>query len=61
MDVLTPHLNTIKIPTGGDMVYKDECMFSFDNPVSRVANRLCAQNNDSSFLGKRYGSLCESH
>lgn len=36
MEVLTPHLDSIKIPTSGDMVYKDECMFSFDNPVSGV-------------------------
>ena len=25
---------TVKAPIGGEKVYKDECAFSFDNPVS---------------------------
>ncbi|XP_056636547.1 ubiquitin carboxyl-terminal hydrolase 5 isoform X1 [Diorhabda sublineata] len=32
MDIFTPHLKNIKIPTTGSKVYKDECVFSFDNP-----------------------------
>lgn len=34
MDLLATHLSKIKKPEKGDKVYKDECMFSFDNPVS---------------------------
>lgn len=34
MDVLLPNLYQIKVPTPSDKVYKDECLFSFDNPVS---------------------------
>lgn len=39
MDILTPHLGSIKIPSSNDMVYKDECMYSFDNPVSESCFR----------------------
>ena len=34
VDLLTPHLNSIKIPTNAQKIYKDECVFSFDTPVS---------------------------
>ena len=27
-------LNGVRVPQGGDKVYKDECVYSFDNPVS---------------------------
>ena len=29
-----PHLAKIKAPFGQEKVYKEECTFSFDNPVS---------------------------
>lgn len=32
--VLGPHLASVKIPGSGDKVFKDECVFSFDSPVS---------------------------
>lgn len=32
---LYENLNKIKIPLGGDKVFKDECAYSFDTPVSR--------------------------
>ncbi|XP_018328261.1 ubiquitin carboxyl-terminal hydrolase 5 [Agrilus planipennis] len=31
MDVLNTHLDTIRVPEPLDKVYKDECLFSFDN------------------------------
>lgn len=34
MEILQQHLKSIKIPTEHDKVYKDECVYSFDNPVS---------------------------
>lgn len=34
MELLKQHLNEIQIPTAHTKVYKDECVFSFDNPVS---------------------------
>lgn len=33
-----PHLAKIKAPFGQENVYKEECAFSFDNPVS--TNRM---------------------
>ncbi|KAL4716665.1 hypothetical protein ACJJTC_004784 [Scirpophaga incertulas] len=36
MDLLTPHLNKIKVPTGQQLIYKDECVYSFDNPESET-------------------------
>lgn len=35
-ELLTPHLSKIKAPFGGEKVYKDECAFCFDNPVSNL-------------------------
>lgn len=32
MDLLEQYLNNIRIPKSGDKVYKDECVYSFDNP-----------------------------
>ncbi|XP_060519311.1 ubiquitin carboxyl-terminal hydrolase 5 [Cylas formicarius] len=32
MELLTQHLKNVKIPSQQDKVYKDECVFSFDNP-----------------------------
>lgn len=34
MEDLMPHLAKIKAPFGQEKVYKEECTFSFDNPVS---------------------------
>jgi hypothetical protein len=34
IELLTPHLNGIKIPGNSQKIYKDECVFSFDTPVS---------------------------
>ncbi|MPC16386.1 Ubiquitin carboxyl-terminal hydrolase 5 [Portunus trituberculatus] len=34
MEELRQHFSRIRVPQGGDKVYKDECMFSFDTPVS---------------------------
>ena len=28
------NLNGVRTPLGGDKVYKDECIYSFDTPVS---------------------------
>jgi hypothetical protein len=33
VDTLKQHLSKIKAPFGGEKVFKDECAFSFDNPV----------------------------
>ena len=30
-----PHLSKIRSPFGGEKVYKDECVYSFDSPVSQ--------------------------
>lgn len=43
MDLLTPHLSKIRIPTANDKLYKDECVFSFDNPVNNFCYRLVAE------------------
>jgi len=38
IELLTLHLNSIKIPTNSQKIYKDECVFSFDTPVSSFEN-----------------------
>ncbi|KAF5272753.1 hypothetical protein FQA39_LY07780 [Lamprigera yunnana] len=47
MDSLTPHLSSIKIPRLQDKVYKDECIFSFDNPETETGLYVSL----TSFLG----------
>lgn len=34
LDLILPHLSDIRIPTTGDKVYKDECVYCFDTPVN---------------------------
>lgn len=34
LELLNPHLSKIKIPGPQQLIYKDECVYSFDNPVS---------------------------
>ncbi|KAI4471556.1 ubiquitin carboxyl-terminal hydrolase [Holotrichia oblita] len=36
MEVFTPYLSQIRIPGKSDKVYKDECVFSFDNPETET-------------------------
>lgn len=33
-ELLVPHMPTIRVPRSGDRVYKSECAFSYDSPVS---------------------------
>lgn len=33
MDQLLNHLKDIKKPSFNDKIFKDECVYSFDNPV----------------------------
>ena len=34
MQELEKHIKTVKVPKIGDKIYKDECVWSFDTPVS---------------------------
>lgn len=36
LDLLTPHLSKVKIPGPQQLIYKDECVYSFDNPESET-------------------------
>jgi hypothetical protein len=38
IELLTRHLKSIKIPGNSQKIYKDECVFSFDTPVSSFKN-----------------------
>ena len=33
-ELLQPFLRSIRVPNAGDKVFKDECIYSFDSPVS---------------------------
>lgn len=33
-ELLVPYMPTIRVPKTGDRVFKSECAFSFDSPVS---------------------------
>jgi ubiquitin carboxyl-terminal hydrolase 5/13 len=47
MDLLSTHVAGVRVPRGGDKVYKDECSFSFDTPESDGGLFVCL----STFLG----------
>ncbi|XP_018573287.1 ubiquitin carboxyl-terminal hydrolase 5 [Anoplophora glabripennis] len=47
MEILAQHLKSIKIPSSLDKVYKDECVFSFDNPETDTGLYVSL----SSFIG----------
>ncbi|XP_077998917.1 ubiquitin carboxyl-terminal hydrolase 5-like [Glandiceps talaboti] len=47
VEVLHAFQDSIKIPLGGDKIYKDECCFSFDNPESETGLYVCM----NTFLG----------
>lgn len=38
-ELLVPHMPTIRVPRSGDRVYKTECAFSYDSPVSEAGLR----------------------
>ncbi|XP_064598849.1 ubiquitin carboxyl-terminal hydrolase 5-like [Liolophura sinensis] len=46
-NLLNPHLPKIRVPQGGQKVYKDECAYSFDTPESENGLYICM----STFLG----------
>ena len=37
MSVFSQYFGKIRTPQAGEKVYKDECAFSFDNPVSNMS------------------------
>lgn len=37
MDILNKYLSTIRVPTINDNIYNEECVYSFDSPVSDFA------------------------
>ena len=39
-ELLQPHLALIKVPNAGSKIFKDECMYSFDNPVITICSFL---------------------
>lgn len=41
MDLFQPHLSKVRVPSTYDSVYKDECVYSFDTPVSSAPNLIC--------------------
>ncbi|XP_023941871.2 ubiquitin carboxyl-terminal hydrolase 5 isoform X2 [Bicyclus anynana] len=47
LDIMTPHLSKIKIPAPQQLIYKDECVYSFDNPESATGLYVSL----TSFLG----------
>ena len=34
MDPLLPHVSEVRVPVASDRVFKEECLFSFDSPVT---------------------------
>ncbi|XP_022099962.1 ubiquitin carboxyl-terminal hydrolase 5-like [Acanthaster planci] len=45
--ILHEFMNDVRVPLGGDKIYKDECAFSFDNPESDTGLYVCMKT----FLG----------
>jgi len=47
MDVIQENLSRIRVPTPGDKVFKDECLYSFDSPECATGLYICVNR----FLG----------
>ncbi|XP_013780596.1 ubiquitin carboxyl-terminal hydrolase 5-like isoform X1 [Limulus polyphemus] len=47
MEILNQHLSKIRTPLGGEQVFKDECVFSFETPDSENGLFICL----NTFLG----------
>ncbi|EDW17518.1 ubiquitin carboxyl-terminal hydrolase 5 [Drosophila mojavensis] len=47
MEELRKHLSKVNVPCGNPPIYKDECVFSYDNPETPTGLYVCLQ----SFLG----------
>nr|CAG4650743.1 EOG090X0181 [Simocephalus serrulatus] len=41
IEMLSPHLSSIRTPSASDKVFKDECAFSFDSPESETGLYVC--------------------
>eukprot|EP00123_Amoebidium_parasiticum_P018329 comp24172_c0_seq1/m.44156 comp24172_c0_seq1/g.44156 ORF comp24172_c0_seq1/g.44156 comp24172_c0_seq1/m.44156 type:complete len:877 (-) comp24172_c0_seq1:625-3255(-) len=41
--LLQPYLGQIKVPTPGDRIYRDECLFTFDTPETEGGLYVCLQ------------------
>ncbi|ALC43107.1 CG12082 [Drosophila busckii] len=55
MDEIGKHLSKINVPCGNPPIYKDECVFSYDNPETPTGLYVCLQ----SFLGFGEAYVCE--
>lgn len=42
-ELLVPLMPTIRVPRSGDRVYKNECAFSYDSPVSEAPRGWVAE------------------
>lgn len=53
-ELLVPHMPTIRVPRSGDRVYKNECAFSYDSPVSgdRRRPRRSGEGRGAGGLGR---------
>ena len=49
LSLLTSHAGRVRIPDQRDKVYKDECFFSFDSPVSQFCTH---------YIGSSVSILC---
>lgn len=50
MEVLSAHLKNIRVPCGTDNVYKDECVYSYDTPVSGFFSWVLFNQTKSIFI-----------
>ncbi len=43
-ELLVPYMPTIRVPRTGDRVFKSECAFSYDSPVSIIMSNISCMN-----------------
>lgn len=46
-ELLVPYMPTIRVPRTGDRVFKSECAFSFDSPVSVPSCLFMAKHSET--------------
>lgn len=59
--ILGKNLSLLRVAKGGDKVYKDECVYCFNSPVSFIV-QLCAMSDKFGVVpGVQRRNLCQPH
>ncbi|KAG8581316.1 hypothetical protein GDO81_007629 [Engystomops pustulosus] len=56
-ELLVPYMPTIRVPKSGDRVYKTECAFSYDSPLSEGGLYVCMSQRSLDLEGNMWNGI----